>query len=82
MTNDKTFTLTIAKVNEQLFDGEAYSVTLPGTEGELTVLPHHEALVSLLKMGTITVRAHEREEKIVITKGILEVSNNHVTVLI
>ena len=52
MTN--TFHLTIASVGETRFDGAAVSATLPTTAGEVTVLPHHEPLVSTLKPGTIT----------------------------
>ena len=80
--NQKTFTLTIAKVNEQLFSGEAISVNLPGTEGQMTVLAGHEPLVSLLKEGTITVQAESGIREFVIKKGVLEISNNHVTVLV
>jgi F-type H+-transporting ATPase subunit epsilon len=80
--NQKTFTLTIAKVNEQLFNGEAHSVTLPGTEGEMTILGGHVPLISLLKSGTITVRAHGEEKVFTIQKGVLEISEDHVTVLV
>ncbi|HET9641256.1 MAG TPA: F0F1 ATP synthase subunit epsilon, partial [Candidatus Paceibacterota bacterium] len=44
----------IAKVNESYFDGEAESVTLPGAEGELTILADHMPLVTTLKKGTVT----------------------------
>jgi hypothetical protein len=44
--NSKTFHLTIARVGENMFDGEAVSVTLPGTDGVFTIMAHHEAYVS------------------------------------
>jgi F-type H+-transporting ATPase subunit epsilon len=80
----KTFHLTIAKVGENLFDGEAVSVTVPGAEGVLTILAHHEAFVSPLKEGTIRVEAEDgtKTEFELLTTGILEVSNNQATVIL
>ncbi len=78
----KTFTLIIAKVNEQLFHGEAHSVTLPSSEGEITVLAHHTPLIATHKAGTITVGSETGKQEYVIEKGILEISNNSVTVLV
>jgi F-type H+-transporting ATPase subunit epsilon len=80
--HEKTFTLTIAKVDEIVFRGAAVSATLPGTEGELTVLPGHEPIITLLSHGTIVVRTAETEEKFAIDKGVLEASHGQVTVLV
>ena len=73
----------IAKINGVLFSGEADAVTVPGTEGMLTVLPHHMRLATNLKAGRITVKkggeaifTHD------ITHGVLEVSNQTATVLL
>jgi len=79
----KTFQLTIAQVNEPLFEGPATFVTVPGVEGEMTILPEHTALVSPLKKGVITVQKEDGEEFFEVKKGgTLEVSNNQVTVLL
>lgn len=75
-------TLTITKVNELLFSGEAHSVTIPGSEGEMTILPHHEPLITILKAGTIVVKAEGEKKEFDIEKGMLETSNNQVTVLV
>ena len=82
MRQEAVFTLTITKINEQLFTGEANAVTVPGSEGVLTVLAHHEPLVSLLKSGTVRVRKGEDITEFVINKGLLETSNNQVTILV
>ncbi len=77
--------LVIAKVNEVYFDGEADSVTLPGAEGVLTVLAHHEPLITTLKSGTIVVRAANLEGGEVsfpITRGVLEVRADGATVIL
>jgi F-type H+-transporting ATPase subunit epsilon len=80
----KTFHLTIARVGENLFEGEAKSVTVPGEEGVLTVLAEHEAFVSPLKPGEILIQPAEgSEQRITIDeRGLIEVSNNQATVLL
>lgn len=82
MAEAKTFTVTIAKVNEELFSGPAVSVTLPGIEGQLTILGNHVPLVTLLKEGMIMVRTETGEKEFAIEKGVLEISDNQVTVLV
>jgi F-type H+-transporting ATPase subunit epsilon len=72
----------IAKVNENLYDGEASSVTLPGAEGEMTVLPEHEPLMTTLKAGTITVRDQAGEKQFKIEGGVLEVTATGATVIL
>lgn len=80
----KTFHLTIAKVGENLFDGEAVSVALPGTDGAFVVLAHHEAFVSELKGGEAKVELPDGSvERFPIEQGgVAEVSNNQATVLL
>lgn len=80
----RTFHLTIAKVGENLFDGEALSVELPGADGVFTVLPHHEALVSTLVRGEAKVRTLDGNTKLfaIVEGGIAEISNNQATVLL
>jgi F-type H+-transporting ATPase subunit epsilon len=72
----------IAKVNENLYNGEALSMTVPGAEGEMTILPEHEALMTTLKAGTITVRDNEGEKKFEIQTGVLEVRHDGATVIL
>ena len=79
----KLLQLTISKVDAPVFDGDVVSVTVPGTEGEMTILADHEALISVLKAGTITVRPESGEvQTFVINQGTIEISHNHATVLI
>jgi F-type H+-transporting ATPase subunit epsilon len=74
----------IAKVNENLFDGEAVSMTLPGAEGQLTVLPEHMPLITTLKAGVITVRlgGEEPDQTFQILGGVLEVRRDGATVVL
>ena len=79
----KLLNLTIARVDGPVFNGEVVSVTLPGTEGEMTIMADHEALVSALRPGVATVKtATGTTETFDLTKGTFEINNNHATVLI
>ncbi len=82
MKHEATFTLTITRVDERLFDGEASSVTIPGDKGQLTILAHHEPIIVLLKGGIISVRTCDGERVFEIARGMCEVSNNQVTILV
>ena len=58
-------------------------MTVPGTEGEMTILADHTALITVLKAGVITVVAEGGAKQTFETSGgTLEISNNHATVLI
>lgn len=74
--------LTIAKVGGAVFDGAVESVTVPGADGEMTLLAHHEALISPLKAGTITVQTPSDKKIFDIESGTLEISDNRAIVLL
>lgn len=76
--------IVIAKVDEVLFEGEAYSLTVPATEGEMTVLGHHEPLITTLKAGEAQVRLGRGTELKVfkIEGGVLEVRADGATVIL
>lgn len=80
----KTFHLTIANVGENLFSGEALSVTLPGVEGVFTVMAGHEAFVTPLKSGIALVKTPDGAETSYTLHegGVAEVSGGQATVLL
>ncbi len=83
MAENKTLNLTIARVDAPVFAGEVVSVTVPGSEGEMTLLADHSPLMSALRPGNITVRkADGSTEVFVAESGTLEVSQNQVTILL
>jgi F-type H+-transporting ATPase subunit epsilon len=83
MASQKQLKLNISRVNGSVFAGEVLSVTVPGSEGEMTLLADHSPIVSALRAGTITVRQDGGENKIFeIESGTLEVSHNNVTILL
>ena len=72
----------VSKVDKVLFQGEARELLVPGVDGDMTVLPHHSALVTTLRKGKVRVRTAEKEESWDIEKGILEVTGDIATVLL
>ena len=80
----RAFHLTIARVGENLFDGDALSVSLPGADGTFEILAGHEPLVSALKAGVARVEtADGAEHRYELPPGgIAEVSDNQATVLL
>ncbi|HUX80953.1 MAG TPA: F0F1 ATP synthase subunit epsilon [Candidatus Paceibacterota bacterium] len=80
----KTFHLTIAKIGENLFDGEVLSASIPGSEGVFEILALHEALISELRPGSIRVTpADTQVQHFAVTEGgIAEVSHNQATILL
>lgn len=75
--------IVLAKVDEVYFDGEAHSLTVPGSEGEMTILGEHMPLVTTLKAGEIIVRMESGEEKkFPVDGGVLEVRHDGATVIL
>jgi F-type H+-transporting ATPase subunit epsilon len=57
------------------------SVVLPGSEGEIGVLPHHAPLVSMLGVGELRIRKGGVEESFAIVGGFLQVRPDKVVVM-
>ena len=76
--------IVIAKVDEVLFEGDAYSLTVPGADGEMTVLGSHMPLITTLKPGEIRVRTAPNAEPQIfkIQGGVLEVRSDGATVIL
>lgn len=59
------------------------SVTAPGEEGELEVLPRHEHSFVLLKEGIVTIRKQGQEDEfLAIGGGYLETDGKQLTILV
>ena len=83
MSEAHAFHLTVASVGETRFDGLVRSLGAPGTDGVLTVLAHHEPIVTTLKAGDLVVQDIENTKTVItISGGVLEVSHNRAVVLL
>ena len=63
------------------YDDEIDSLTLPTTEGEITILPNHIPLVTAVKPGEIMIRKDQKTHQMAVMKGFLEVSENKVKLM-
>jgi len=75
--------LEIVTPDGSIYNGEASEVTLPGSEGEFTVLPEHASVLSLLDAGIVDfVKPDSKKISVVINSGHVKVNEQKVTVLV
>ena len=73
--------LEIVTPEKLAFEDDVDSVVLPGSQGELGVLPHHAPLVSTLGVGELRIRKGANEEAFAIAGGFLQVLPEKVVVM-
>jgi F-type H+-transporting ATPase subunit epsilon len=80
----KTFHLVVAKVGENLFEGDVISVILPGRDGIFQVLANHEALISELKEGEMHIKSADNQtHRFSLPQGgVAEISHSQATILL
>ena len=64
-----------------LYDGTVEQVTIPTQSGEITVLPHHIPLVSLLKPGELIINREGDTVAMVVSTGMLHIGAQEVIIL-
>ncbi len=79
---NKKIHLRIITPEKVVYEASADSVNLPTESGEITILPHHSALVTLAKPGVLTVISDGKEEYFSLAHGVVQVGeDNTVTIL-
>jgi F-type H+-transporting ATPase subunit epsilon len=71
----------IVSQDRTVFEGDVDIVVLPGSAGEMGILPHHAPLLTTLNFGLIKVRTKGQEEIFTVAGGIAEIQPDLVTVL-
>lgn len=71
----------IVSQDRLVYEGDVDIVVLPGTEGEMGILPHHAPLLSTLDFGILKVRSKGEELLFTVAGGVVEVQPTIVTVL-
>ena len=74
-------TLEIVTPDRALLREEVDEVVVPGSQGELGVLPGHTPLLSTLKIGELWYRQGQEKHYLAIAFGFVEVLPDRVTVL-
>ncbi len=60
---------------------EADMVIVPGSEGEMGVLPHHAPVLTTMGFGELIVRKGNKEERFVIYGGVVDIRPDKVVAL-
>ena len=76
-----TLHLEIITPDSKIFEGDVDSVQLPGAEGEMGILPGHEALVTELQAGALIIVQQGQPKTLAIGDGFAEISAKNVGVL-
>jgi F-type H+-transporting ATPase subunit epsilon len=71
----------IVSQDRVVFQGDVDMVILPGTGGEMGVLPHHAPVLTTLQYGIIKVRRGGSDQVFAVAGGVAEVQPDLVTVL-
>ena len=62
-------------------DDNVDMVVAPSVDGEVGILPHHAAMITLLQVGELRVKKGADEQSLVVAGGFMEVLNDKVTIL-
>lgn len=73
--------LNIVTPERRTFSDSVDQVVLPGSEGEMGVLPGHAALVTTLKPGELRYLKDGQETSLAVGEGVVEVTQTGVSVL-
>ena len=65
-----------------VYDGDAYSVSLPTTEGSVGILANHSNVIMAVIPGLIEYEHESGREQIVVSEGLLKVENGEVMILV
>jgi F-type H+-transporting ATPase subunit epsilon len=71
----------IVSQDRTVFAGDVDIVVLPGSAGEMGILPKHAPVLTTLKFGVVKIRKGGREEIFTVAGGVAEVQPDIVTVL-
>lgn len=83
MATPNTIHVSVVSAEEEIFDGEAEFVALPGETGELGIYPLHTPLITRIRPGAVRIKMPDQgeEELVFVAGGLLEVQPDEVTVL-
>ena len=76
-----TFKIKVVTYEEKVLEQEAEFVLVRTTEGDMGILPNHSPFIAGLSIGEMKIRLNGKEEKYFVSEGLLEISNNVVTII-
>ncbi|MDP1846084.1 MAG: F0F1 ATP synthase subunit epsilon [Candidatus Moranbacteria bacterium] len=79
--NGKKIKFKIVTPEKTVYEDSIDQVTLPTQEGEITVLPNHIPLISVLAPGELVAKKDGEEIAMAVSGGMVEVRKNEITIL-
>jgi|MudIll2142460700_1097286.scaffolds.fasta_scaffold530669_2 F-type H+-transporting ATPase subunit epsilon len=73
--------LQILTADRVVFSGDVDAIIVPGTEGQLGILPDHAPILALLQGGEVTIRIGDEDYYLAISGGMLEMNSNNAIML-
>ena len=74
--------LKIVTPEKTIYENEIKQISAPTTTGEITILPHHIPLVSVLNAGELKIVDDSGEQIIAVAGGFVEIrANNEIIIL-
>ena len=77
-----TLKFKIVTPEKTIYENEIFQATIPTMEGEITVLPNHIPLISVLKAGELKFKDKEGEQQMAVSGGFLEVRGKNEIVIL
>ena len=65
-----------------IYENEIFQVSIPTTSGEITVLPNHIPLVSVLAAGELRIKDKDSEHHLAVSGGFLEVRGKNEVIIL
>ncbi|MGZ5436353.1 MAG: F0F1 ATP synthase subunit epsilon [Pyrinomonadaceae bacterium] len=78
---DQSLQLEVVTPERRVLSEPVSSVTVPGRNGEMQILPGHAALISELKTGVLAYNQDGTTQQLHVSGGFVEVSDDRVSVL-
>ncbi|MFH1947181.1 MAG: ATP synthase F1 subunit epsilon [Candidatus Magasanikbacteria bacterium] len=72
----------IATLEKVVYEDEINQVSIPTTSGEITILPNHIPLVSVVQAGELKIVDKDGEHVLAVAGGFLEVRDNNEIVIL
>ena len=71
----------IVTPRKAVFIVKSGQAVLPGWEGQMGILPGHDALLALLRAGVLELKGGDGDKKFAVGRGFVEIGSDRVTVL-
>lgn len=82
MSDNKTLKFKIATPERVVYEDEIFQVSIPTTSGEITILPNHIPIVSILQPGEMKIKDKNGEHALAVAGGFLEIRDaNEIVIL-